>query len=255
MPKFIQMAKENHTLTITINRPEVRNALNAEACFELSDAWTAYQADPDLWVAIVTAAGDTAFCGGHDLGEDVLTPLPKTGWAGLVDRTDITKPIIAAVNGMAYGGGFELVLAADIVIADERAKFAMSEPRVGFFAGGGGAERLALRMPSAIAMGLLLTGKPILAAEAHRWGLVNEVAPAGQTMAVARKWAGDIMECAPFALQCTKEIAMAALEWRDMRRAVAERQRDLMKALVKLDDTREGTEAFYAKRKPVWTNR
>ena len=252
MPKFLQVEREGRLLIVTLQRPEVLNSLNAPSCHELSAVWDEFQADPELWVAIVTGAGDKAFCAGHDLTDGFDEPMPATGWAGMSNRTDITKPIIAAVNGLAFGGGFEIALACDIVIADERAKFAMSEPRVGFVAGGGGAERLCLRIPAAIAMGLLLTGRRIGADEAHRWGLVTEVVPAGTALAAARRWADEILTCSPLAVRYTKELAMAALETREMRDELAPKRREIGRALRELEDTREGVNAFIEKRKPVW---
>jgi enoyl-CoA hydratase/carnithine racemase len=254
MAKSIKTERENRIFTVTIDRPKVRNALNGASCQELSDAWDEFDADPELWIAIVTGAGDSAFCAGHDLSED--DPMPDSGWAGLSSRLEpISKPIIAAVNGNAYGGGFELALGCDIVLADERAAFAMSEPRVGYVALGGGADRLIRRLPAAIAMGLLLTGRRIDAAEAHRWGIVNEVAPAGSVVDLARSWAEEILLCSPLAVRYTKELALAALEGSAWTAERAEHRLDVLAKLMKLDDTREGVEAFTAKRKPQWTGR
>jgi enoyl-CoA hydratase/carnithine racemase len=255
MPKFLQVERDGRLLIVTVQRPEVLNSLNAPACHELSAVWDEFQADPALWVAIITGAGDKAFCAGHDLTDGFDEPMPATGWAGIADRTDLTKPIIAAVNGLAFGGGFEIALACDIVVADERARFAMSEPRVGFVALGGGAERLCLRIPAPVAMGLLLTGRRIGAEEAHRWGLVTEVVPAGTVLAAARRWANEILTCSPLAVRYTKELALAALETREMREALAPRRHEIYRALTKLADTQEGIDAFAAKRKPVWQGR
>ena len=169
MTMHIRTARDGHLLTITLNRPAVLNSLNAAACFELDRIWTDFAADPDLWVAIVTGDG-RAFCAGHDLTDAPDEPMPESGWAGIAQRAPIPKPIIAAVNGHAYGGGFEIALATDIIVLDENAKLALSEPRVGAVALGGGAQRLMRKAPAAIAMGMLLTGRSIDAAAAHRMG-------------------------------------------------------------------------------------
>jgi enoyl-CoA hydratase/carnithine racemase len=254
MSDQISLQRDGHVLTVTIDRPHVRNALNGATCHELSDVWDDFEADPDLWIAIVTGAGDGAFCAGHDLSEE--DPMPDSGWAGLSSRlAPLGKPLIAAVNGDAYGGGFELAIGCDILVADERAHFAMSEPRVGYAALGGGADRLVRRLPYAIAMGLLLTGRRIDAAEAHRWGIVNEVAPTGTAIEVARRWAGEIMLCSPPAVRLTKELALAALEGEDWTADRVEHRREVLQRLRTFEDTREGVDAFLQKRRPKWTGR
>jgi enoyl-CoA hydratase/carnithine racemase len=253
--KSVKVERDGRVLIVTLDRPKVLNSLDAAACRELSSVWDEFQADPELWVGIITGAGEKAFCAGHDLANDPYEPMPPTGWAGISERTDLTKPIIAAVNGYALGGGFEIVLACDIVIADERASFALSEPRVGGFAGGGGADRLCLRIPSAVAMGLLLTGRRIGAAEAHRWGLVTEVVAAGEALLAARRWADQILTCAPHAVRLTKQLAMEALEWREMSKSLIARRHAVWDVLKDMEDTREGFAAFLEKRKPVWRGR
>ena len=255
MVENIQTLRNGSILEITIDRPQVRNALNARTCLELSDVLDSYQADDSLLVAILTGAGDRAFCAGHDLLDGFDDPMPPTGWAGLADRTDISKPLIAAVNGFAYGGGFEIALACDIVIAEEGATFSLSEPRVGFAALGGGIERLITRIPSAIAMGILLTGRKVPAAEAHRWGLVTEVVPNGSAVEGARRWAEEILGCSPAALRCTKSIAMSVLDGNESHCSMVGKRREFGKYLRGLQDTKEGIRAFAEKRRPVWTNR
>jgi enoyl-CoA hydratase/carnithine racemase len=252
VPKFIKTERNGRVLTVTIARPAVRNALNAAACHELSRIWDEFEADPELWIAIVTGEGDRAFCAGHDLSDE--DPMPDTGWAGLSSRlTTLSKPMIAAVNGNAYGGGFELALGCDIIVADEGAAFAMSEPRVGFVALGGGADRLVRRLPAAIAMGLLLTGRRIDAREAHRWGIVNEVAPTGAVLERAQAWAEEILLCSPLAVRFTKQLALASLEGSEWTAARIAQRAQVLDDLAKTDDLREGVEAFTQKRAPQWS--
>ena len=252
--EYFKLERDGRLLFITINRPEVRNCLNAPSCHELSAIWDMFDSDPELWIAIITGAGDKAFCAGHDLGDE--GPMPDSGWAGLSARTrPVSKPMIAAVNGQAYGGGFELALGCDIIIADERAVFAMSEPRVGFVAAGGGADRLALRLPTPVAMGMLLTGRRVEAAEAHRWGIATDVAPAGKSVDVARQWAEQILLCSPIAIRYTKQLALEAIENEQWTATMAAKRLQISHELHKLADLKEGVDAFMQKRKPVWQGR
>ena len=252
MPKYCRTEREDKLLVVTLDRPDVLNSLHAPACFELDEIFNDFERDPTLWIAVITGAGDRAFCAGHDLAEAHDAPMPPSGWAGLAERPDRTKPLIAAVNGLAMGGGFEIALACDIVIADSRATFAMSEPRVGAVALGGGAQRLATRLPYAIAMGMLLTGRRFDAGEAHRWGLVTELAAPGQVMEVARRWADEILKCAPLAVRFTRELAFEALEGEGFTALIGRRSLDVAARLFASEDTKEGIRAFLEKRKPVW---
>ena len=255
MYKYCRVDQHDRLLVITLNRPDVLNSLNAPACRELDEIFNGFERDPALWIALITGAGDRAFCAGHDLADAPDAPMPPSGWAGLSERPHRTKPLIAAVNGIAMGGGLEIALACDIVVADCRSQFAMSEPRVGAVALGGGAQRLALRLPRAIAMGMLLTGRRFDAVEAHRWGLVTEIAAAGQAMEVARRWAAEILKCAPLAVRLTRELAMEVLEGEEFAALLGRRRLDFAARLFATQDTQEGMRAFLEKRAPVWLGR
>ena len=187
--RYCRLEKDGAILIITIERPEVLNALNEEAHFELNRAFDLYAAATDLRVAIVTGAGERAFCVGTDLKALALRgdyAYPPGGFGGITKRFDLWKPVIAAVNGLCLGGGLEIVAACDLAIASEHAEFALPEPRVGLAALGGGAlQRLARQMPMKEAMGLVLTAKRIAADEARRISLINEVVPRGTALARA----------------------------------------------------------------------
>jgi enoyl-CoA hydratase/carnithine racemase len=256
--KFIKYEKRNHIAYITFNRPERMNALHPPCHVEMDQVWDDFVADKDSWVAIVTGAGDKAFSAGNDLrytaenrGQVTEGFRNKGGFAGITARFDIYKPIIAAVNGFALGGGFEIALSCDIIIAAEHARFGLPEPRVGLMAAAGGVHRLPRHIPLKIAMGMMLTGKHIAAQDAHRWGIANEVVPMKDLIPTAEKWAGEIMECSPLAVQATKEAAMNGLGM-TMEEAVAKHY-GLQSKLFRSKDAVEGPLAFSQKRKPNWT--
>jgi enoyl-CoA hydratase/carnithine racemase len=259
--QYATYEKRDHVAVVTIRRPEVMNALHPPANEELSTIWNDFDADPDLWVAILTGAGDRAFSAGNDLkytaahADQNARPRPplKGGFGGITSRFDLFKPIIAAVNGWAMGGGCEMALACDIVIAAEHARFGLPEPRVGLIAGAGGVQRLPRKIPLTIAMGMILTGKAIDAAEAHRWGLVNDVVPAAELMPAAERWAAEIMQCAPLAVRGSKEAAMTGLDL--PLEAALRRSYDNVQAHMASQDRVEGPRAFAEKRAPAWAGR
>jgi enoyl-CoA hydratase/carnithine racemase len=254
--KFIQYTKKDHLAYVTFNRPEVMNSMHPACPLEMDSVWDDFVADKNAWIAIVTGAGDKAFSAGNDLkytathqGEPI--PRSKGGFAGITSRYDIVKPIIAAVNGFALGGGFEIALACDIIIAAEHARFGLPEPRVGLMAAAGGVHRLPRHIPLKIAMGMMLTGKHITAADALRFGIANEVVPLKDLIPTAEKWAAEIMECSPLSVQASKEAALNGLGL-PVQEALAKHY-DLQSKLFRSKDAIEGPLAFSEKRKPNWT--
>ncbi len=256
--QYCRVERDGHVLTITIDRPEVLNALHPEGHYELARAFDSYAADPELRVAIVTGSGDRAFCVGTDLKALAATnrhDKPDTGFAGITHRFDLWKPVIAAVNGLCLGGGAEVVAACDLAIAADHAEFALAEPLVGLAALGGGAlQRLARELPMKEAMWLVLRGQRISADEARRIGFINQVVARADLMASARSLANDLLACAPLALQASKQVMLQSLDEPDFRVAMT-RQYSAAQRMLASDDAREGPLAFAQKRKPRWTGR
>ena len=256
--QYIRTARDGAILTITIDRPEVLNSLHQAAHFELQRAFDDYAADPALHVAIITGGGDRAFCVGTDLKSLAKTgpyEYPPGGFSGITTRFDLWKPVIAAVNGLALGGGVEIVAACDLAIASEHAEFALAEPLVGLAALGGGAlQRLARDMPMKDAMWLVLTAKRISATEAKRLSLVNEVVPRGTALERARALAEELMLCAPLALRASKQVMLQSLDEPDLERAMRRKYSEAERMLAS-EDAREGPTAFAERRKPQWKGR
>ncbi|HZU64292.1 MAG TPA: enoyl-CoA hydratase-related protein [Novosphingobium sp.] len=253
----VLVSREGALTLITINRPEAHNALNPATQLELMAALDAFEADDGQWVAILTGAGEKAFCGGMDLkhqaAEGGLFTAPK-GFGGITERPAMTKPVIAAVNGIAMGGGFEMALACDIIVAAAHAVFALPEPRVGLAALAGGIQRLPAMIGLKQAMGLLLTGRRVSAAEGLRLGFVNEVAE-GDVLAAARAVAQEILACSPLAVRATKEAALRSLHLPAEEAIAAQWQWPAMAAMLASEDAVEGPRAFAEKRRPAWRGR
>ncbi len=253
-PEFIAVDRDGRLTIITIRRPDVRNALNRAAHDEMAAALDAFAADDEQWVAIITGEGDKAFCAGQDLKGDPPTgaaSLPRSGCGGMTSRFDLDKPVIAAVNGIAFGGGFELALACDIIVASANASFALPEPRVGVAAVAGGLQRLTLELGMKRAMSLVLTGRRLGAAEAAAVGLVAEVVET-DVLECARRWAGEILACAPLAVRATKRAVTDAVAQPLAETVVQVWDRPDVVRLLGSKDAVEGRAAFGQKRSPNW---
>jgi enoyl-CoA hydratase/carnithine racemase len=254
--RFCTVADEGRVRIVTINRPEVMNALHSEAHWEFDGVWNEFAARDDLWVGIITGAGERAFSAGNDLKVQAAGrrgPRPETGFAGLTHRFDLDKPLIAAVNGIAMGGGFETALACDLIIAAENAVFALPEPRVGLIAGSG-VHRLPRMIPQKAALGMILTGRRVTAAEGKELGFVTELVPPGEALEAARRWAGQILECSPMAIRASKQVVYKSLDEPTLEAAMT-RTYPAREANLKSQDYIEGPKAFAERRKPQWQNR
>ncbi len=256
MPEFCKSERDGHITLVTIDRPEVMNSLHPMANTELAEIFDDFAQDPEQWVAIITGAGERAFSAGNDLkftaaGGNVARQ-PDSGFAGLTSRYDLSKPVIAAVNGVAMGGGFEIALACDLIIASENAIFALPEPRVGLAALAGGLQRLPRQIGLKPAMGMILTGRRVDAAEALRLGIANEVVPQGELLKTARRWAEQILECAPLSIRASKQTVMQSLDRSDLLEAMQNGQYSAVGEMFRSADFKEGPRAFAGKRKPNW---
>lgn len=257
----VLVEKSGPVTIITINRPDARNAVNQAVSTGVGDALEEARQDPSVWAIVVTGAGDKAFCAGADLkaiarGESLYHPdHPEWGFAGLV-RHFVDKPVIAAVNGSALGGGTELALASDLVVAEQRAAFGLPEVKRGLLAGAGGVFRIIEQLPRKVALEMIYTGEPMSAEDALRWGLVNRVVPDGTVLEGALNLARQITVNAPLSVQASKRIAFGA----DRNVIVDEEQKwDRVaregEPLLATEDAREGPLAFAEKRPPVWKAR
>lgn len=262
MPERVQYVKHGHVAHVTLNRPNVLNAMDVRMHEELAHVWDDFEADDDIWLGVLSGAGDRAFSVGQDLAElnernnsgvggtSSFGSRSKPGWPRLTERLELAKPIIAKVHGYALGGGFELALACDIIVAAADATFGLPEARLGLIAGAGGVFRLVKQLPPKTAMGYLLTGRQISAQRAFQLGLVNDVVLPGDLDECVNGWVADILRCAPLAVRAIKEAATTSatlpLEQAFTARYLWEERR------MHSHDAMEGPRAFVEKRDPRW---
>jgi dehydration protein DpgD len=260
----VRYDKKDHVAYVTLDRPAVLNAMDRRMHAELAVVWDDVEADDDVRVAVLTGAGDRSFSVGQDLREraalnqqgspsSTFGSRGQPGWPRLTERFSMSKPVVARVNGYALGGGFELALACDIIIASEQAVFGLPEAQLGLVPGAGGAFRLARQLPLKLAMGYLLTGRRISADLARQLGLVNEVAPPGCLDQCVAEWTGDLIRSAPLAVRAIKEAVLQSLDMPLEQAFTAdfpwEQQR------MRSHDAIEGVQAFAEKRTPDWRGR
>ena len=254
--QFIQVQTKNRVTTITLNRPAVMNSINPPMHHELQAAFDAFAADAEQHICVVTGAGEKAFCAGSDLKAGIGSTYPENGYAGLAERFDLNKPVIAAVNGVCLGGGFELALSCDIIIASENASFGLPEPLVGAIALGGGIHRLVRQIGLKRAMGYMMTSDRITADEGYDLGLVNAVVPVSDLMSTVDIWCEKMLKAAPISLRSTKAVANRGLAEPSLEAAIKNQtEYPEFKTWRHAEDTIEGSKAFAEKRDPVWKNR
>jgi enoyl-CoA hydratase/carnithine racemase len=252
---------KGHVLYITINRPERMNSIDTETNHKLEDALNQYAADDSLWVAVIRGAGDKAFSAGGDIKAmneaidgDAEYKVPKTGYGGLTSRFDLDKPVIAAVNGLAMGGGFEIALAADLIIAAEHATFGLPEPLIGVVAYAGGMHRLPREIGIKRAMQILLACETIDANKAMDWGLVNEVVPSSDLDQTVERWVKRLLKAAPLAVRATKQCVQRGIS-QDIESVMTTQESggfEALEAMRNSKDILEGITAFATKRAPQW---
>ncbi len=260
MSEVLHIRRDGAVLEVVLDRPKA-NAIDAATSRALGEAFASFRDDPELRVAIVTGAGERFFSAGWDLkaaaaGETPDADFGVGGFGGLQELPGLSKPVIAAVGGMAVGGGFELALSADLIIAAEHARFALPEIKAGQLADAA-TIKLPRRIPHHVAMELLLTGRWMDAEEARRWGLVNEVVAAGDLLARAREIAALLAAGPPLVLAAIKEVVResAHLPIQDAFDLITQKRLPAVRALYESEDAREGARAFAEKRQPVWKGR
>lgn len=252
----IEIKIDGAIMRILLNRPDAMNALNNNMHTLLDVAFDAFADDDTQRIAVISGAGDRAFCAGSDLKDGLGGHYPRGGYAGLIDRFDLAKPVIAAVDGFALGGGFELALACDLIIATDRSSFALPEPLVGAVALGGGLHRLPRQIGLKQAMDLILTSRRVSAHEGLRLGFVNAVVTEDDLDATVAQYCSDILKGAPDAIAASKMTLQRGLAEPDLETALkAQADYAEFKKWKSSEDAAEGINAFVEKRKPVWRGR
>lgn len=258
MNESLHIRRNGHILEITLDRPKA-NAIDAKTSFAMGEAFIAFRDDPELRVAIITGAGERFFSAGWDLkaaaeGEAPDADFGPGGFAGLTELFDLDKPVIAAVNGYAFGGGFELALAADMIVCSDNASFALPEAKLGIVPDSGGMLRLPKLIPPAIVNEIMMTGRRMDAQEALRWGIVNRVVDNSQLMETARELAQEITQSAPLAIAALKEVYRTTSEMpvEEAYRFIRSGQLKHYPSVLHSEDALEGPQAFAEKRDPVW---
>ena len=255
----VEYTLRDHVATVTLSRPEAMNAVDLATEAELQAIWTRIEHDPEVRVVVLTGAGERAFCVGADLKNPATTGLeywaaPRPGgFGGIALRETLNVPVIARVNGFALGGGFEMVLGCDLVVACEEASFGLPEALVGRMPLDGGMTLLQRQVPFRKAMAMMLTGKRVNAAQALEMGLINEVVPRADLDAAVARWVADILACAPLSLQAIKQVVRTTGTLSPAQ-AQALRLPAVVRALQS-EDGNEGVRAFQQKRKPQWQGR
>jgi len=253
----VKVERRGAVLEVTLDRPKA-NAIDSVASRALGEAFATLRDDPKLLVGIVTGGGDKFFSAGWDLkaaSEGDSNDYGVGGFAGITEMFDLDKPVIAAVNGITVGGGFEIALACDLIVAVEHAEFFLPEIKVGIIPDAGGVQRLPRRLPRAVAMDMLLTGSKLSAADGLRWGLINRVVSPAELMPTARGIAEELTGWAPLALRALKSV-VNAIEGLPMPEAF-QRMRGIpvYQQMMNSEDAKEGPRAFAEKRAPVWKGR
>ena len=252
----VEVRQEGVVTHIMLNRPHAMNAISNEMHVLLDQAFDAFAQSDTQRIAVVSGAGDRAFCAGSDLKDGLGTAYPRGGYAGLINRFNLSKPVIAQVDGLALGGGFELALACDIIIASERSSFGLPEPLVGAVALGGGLHRLPRQIGLKQAMGLILTSRRVSAQKGFELGFVNEVVPNSEVSETVAGYCKDILKGAPLAVEASKMTVQRGLDEADLETAL--KAQDTYPEFAKWrtsKDASEGIQAFVEKRKPNWQGR